>query len=862
MRWCSVTLYGELIEWAESRPWWQQQALARLASGENVGSEDHTSIAASLLVPSPPPPPGGWLAAVRPPDDSTEDQVKLIGVRDVKNVNRLRPDERLTFGTEGVTVVFGFNGSGKSGYARLVKQMVRTRHREDILPDVFGAAQRRSREGHLDYIVDGVAADADLAGVPPLPLGRVAFYDEKCGDAYLTTEAEIAYRPSALTLLDDLYDVCEGVRREFDRMLTENARAAATMPQLAPSSPSAVFAASLDADTSDNDIETSCALPGDHESAAVRLEAEEARLRSTNPEREKTRLNSAAGSVEAVAAHVVFLEQVLGDDAVADLRGLHMVARETRAAASMASTASFDDEPISGVGTSTWRALWDSARRFSEAEAYPAETYPHTGEAANCVLCQQELSGDASQRLIRFESFLTDDTEQQAERAEGDHAQALSKIRAVEVEPAAVAVAAATLDQSHAAMKANVDRTLDMFRARQHELAAHPLQEQLPAVEVRDLVGELDALAGELRAHARAIDAGDFALKIEEVAKQRRDLRARIVLAGAKDRLIAERDRLLARRRIEEARRQTATTGLTTKVGELTRKYVTVAVQDRFSRESERLRVEGVTLQDKKGRQGALLHKPDFIGATLTASLPQVLSEGEQTALGLAGFFTEAHFDQSRSSLVLDDPVTSLDHERRGRVAERLVDLAKERQVIVFTHDASFAAEIKRCAGEEDIEFTTRTIERGRPDQHPGACRDDHPWAVKDAPSRLGSLKQDLARIKKNAPGWDSETYDREVAMWAGNLSETWERFISQNVADALVNRGTLEVQVTMMKVVARISDEDNKQFQESYKRCSRWARRHDKDATLIYSAPPVEDLEKEHALVHEWFDRVRKYKI
>ena len=786
--------------------------------------------------------------------------MKLLAVRDVKNVNRLRPDERLTFGTDGVTVVFGFNGSGKSGYARLVKQMVRTRHREDILPDVFGA-QQQTREGYLDYKVDGVVADADLAGVPPLPLDRVAFYDEKCGDAYLTTEAEIAYRPSALTLLDDLYDVCEGVRREFDRMLGENARAAATMPALAPGSPSAAFAASLNADTPDSDIETACALPRDHESKAALLEAEEARLRSTNPEREKARLNSAAGSAEAVSAHVMFLGQVLGDNAVTDLRGLDVVAREKRAAASMASTASFDDEPVGGVGTSTWRALWDAARRFSEAEAYPADTYPHTGEAAHCVLCQQQLSGDASLRLNRFESFLADDTEQQAERAEGDLARAVSMIKAVEVEPAAVAVAAAALDQDHAGLKAKVDSTLGMFRTRKHGLAAHPLQEQLPAAEVTSLVGELDGLAGELRTEARAIDAGDFAVKIEEVANQRRDLGARIVLAGAKGTLVVERDRLLARRCIEQARKQTATTGLTTKVGELTRKYVTVAVQDRFSRESERLRVEGVTLQDKKGRQGALLHKPDFIGATLTAGLPQVLSEGEQTALGLAGFFTEAHFDRSRSSLVLDDPVTSLDHERRGRVAERLVDLAKKRQVIVFTHDATFAAELRRCAGEEDIEFTTRTIERGRPDQQPGTCRDDHPWAVKDAPGRLGWLKQDLARIKSNAGGWDSETYDRELAMWAGNLSETWERFISQNVADALVNHGTLEVQVTMMKVVARITDGDNKQFQESYKRCSRWARRHDKDAALIYSAPPIEDLEKEHALVQEWFDRVRKYK-
>jgi hypothetical protein len=97
-------------------------------------------------------PTGGWVSDVRPSAESTDDQVKLLGVRDVKNVNRLRPDEQLTFGEYGVTVVFGFNGSGKSGYARLIKQLVRTRHREEILPDVFGG-QQKGREGHLDYAV-------------------------------------------------------------------------------------------------------------------------------------------------------------------------------------------------------------------------------------------------------------------------------------------------------------------------------------------------------------------------------------------------------------------------------------------------------------------------------------------------------------------------------------------------------------------------------------------------------------------------------------------------------------------------------------------------------------------------------------
>lgn len=855
-----MSLYSELIGWVEGRPWWQQGVVARLASGERVGPEEHAAIAESLLERPPVPPPGGWLSKVRPPAESTGDQVKLLGVRDVKNVNRLRSNEQLTFGADGVTVVFGFNGSGKSGYARLIKQMVRTRDREEILSDVFGG-QQLNREGRLDFSVGGVATVADLSGASPLPLGRVAFYDEKCGDAYLTTESEIAYRPPALTLLDDLYDVCEGVRHQLEQLLTENGRVAATLPPLASDSPSAAFAASLTADTSDEDVVSACYLPAGHELEATRLEAEELRLKSTNPQREKARLNSMAASIGTVTRYLKRLEEVLGADAAKALCSFEDTAREKRTAASMASTASFEGEPIDGVGSTAWRSLWEASRRFSEADAYPFKPFPHTGSDAQCVLCQQRLSDEAGERLSRFEAFMADDTEQEARRAEGELAQAVQTVGVADVQPAEVAVALAALGEESSELQVRVDRVLMAFRARRQGLNTEPIAAQLPDADATALTGDLDALSGDQRAQAQSIEAGDFALRIEAIARQRRDISARLALAGAKETLVAERDRLRERRRIEEARKQTATTGLTTKVSDLTRKYVTVAVQDQFSRESDRLRVERVTLQDKKGRQGALLHKPDFIGATLTAELTQVLSEGEQTALGLAGFFTEAHFDQSRSTLVLDDPVTSLDHERRGRVAERLVALAKERQVVVFTHDATFAAEIRRCAGEEDIGFTTRTIERGRPDQQPGACRDDHPWTVKDAQTRLGWLKQDLIRIKKNTPDWYTETYDREVAMWAGHLSETWERFISQNIADALVNRGTLEVQVTMMKVVARITPEDNKQLQDSYKRCSRWAPRHDKDFALNYSAPPIEDLEKEHTFVEQWFNRVRKYK-
>ena len=44
----------------------------------------------------------------------------------------------------------------------------------------------------------------------------------------------------------------------------------------------------------------------------------------------------------------------------------------------------------------------------------------------------------------------------------------------------------------------------------------------------------------------------------------------------------------------------------------------------------------------------------------MKVDIDHVLSEGEQTALGLAGLLTEVEYDESKSAVALDDPVSSL----------------------------------------------------------------------------------------------------------------------------------------------------------------------------------------------------------
>ena len=126
--------------------------------------------------------------------------------------------------------------------------------------------------------------------------------------------------------------------------------------------------------------------------------------------------------------------------------------------------------------------------------------------------------------------------------------------------------------------------------------------------------------------------------------------------------------------------------------------------------------------------------------------------------------------------------------------------------------------------------------------------------------ARLGQLEADLARIKRKAVGWGQEQYEKETSDWAGKLSEAWERTISHEIVGRVVDRTTMEVRPRMFRLLACITVDDDKEFQNSYRRASHWARRHDKSPELNYVAPDADEMRAELDLVRAWFDRVRSY--
>ena len=295
---------------------------------------------------------------------------------------------------------------------------------------------------------------------------------------------------------------------------------------------------------------------------------------------------------------------------------------------------------------------------------------------------------------------------------------------------------------------------------------------------------------------------------------------------------------------------------------ELSEENITEVIRDTFNRETDRLHLERVTISRTRGDKGMLLHQPKLVKARQNVTLPRVFSEGERTALGLASFFTEANLDGSKSTLILDDPVSSLDHIRRYLVATRLSSLAITRQIVVFTHDVAFVADLKREAQGVGINVSERSITRGRGgERKPGLCKNKHPWKAKDVPERLGELSDDLVNIKKEYDIWDQEKYENEVEDWAGKMSETWERILSQEVVGQIISEGGIEVRPKMIKILSKFTESDEREFQASYSRVSQWTKRHDKSDKVNYVAPEVDILENELNHIKEWFNRIKTYK-
>jgi len=406
-----MSLEKRIIEWSASRPPWQRAILRRVALGNVLSEEDYDQLVDALLLSK-----GIWdsnfdLKSL-PEVKFGDPPVNIVSISDIHHINALSSKEALTFETTGLTIVYGDNATGKSGYSRILKRIARSRHKEDVLSDVFNDTERAKPTAAISVKVGGEEMPIAWPESSRPELQRMLFYDDACGNAYISTEYDFPYRPSALFVMDGLIKACIEIRKRVEAKLEENAASTKALPVVTEEVKGSEIGRFLEKLSGSSSLQALDSLTEKLFSSSEtidNLRSEEARLLASDTTKERQRLARLASKFNFLRTHVEGISQVLGNMAIASFQDERARLKSLEEAAALLAK-SFESEPLPGVGTSLWKELWESARRYSTTHAYSGHPFPVVEEDSKCVLCHQALGNMARERLRRFESFVKDDT--------------------------------------------------------------------------------------------------------------------------------------------------------------------------------------------------------------------------------------------------------------------------------------------------------------------------------------------------------------------------------------------------------------------------------------------------------------------
>ncbi len=782
----------------------------------------------------------------------------------INNVNAIPNGSTLGFGHVGLTAIYGENGSGKSGYARVLKRACNARDTEErILPNVF--SKGASKPASVCFKISVAGADEEIIWEDGSKGGsilcNVCVFDGKCARIILDENNEMTYLPYGADVFEKLVDFMKDLRSRL-----ENEKPKPMKPEYADI-PSATkvgkFIEKMSRQTTTKEIEDNCRWTDEDERLLTGLNKRIAEAELTDPAKQAKRVRNLKSRIEKLVQSIGTADDILADakekqlcDTIEDL----VAGREALATASEESLA---NEPLPGTGGDVWQRLYLAAKTYSIEHAYPGRDFPAVNDDAVCVLCMQSLSEDAKLRMLRFRDFMEKTITKQVEAA----AERLNKIRS-------------GLETLVIPSKEYLD-AFDEIENRNKELVADLKSHLSEATKRRELLikaaadtkvvksggfkafskDRLTKIAVELENEAKQIEETADPTVLQSLKNEQAELAATKLASKRKKVLEDYLEQIRMAHKYTQCIAETDFRGITEKGKEILTKMLTPQLQAALLHELEDLGAAYLPLRlSPTGREGETLHRMELVGSQVrgSANLTEILSEGEQHVVAIAGFLAELKVSNTSCPIVFDDPVCSLDHRYRAKIAARLVKEAMTRQVIVFTHDIAFLLELETEAFRSSAYLLPQTILKIG--STPGCPQADMPWHTMPVNSRLNVLEK---RLKEIAPLWatKNEEYNNQTAGLYSLLREAWEATVEEVVFHAIVVRHGSEVKTLQLRYVT-VTDDDYKTVYDGMAKSSEWMTGHDKSRAIDVNRPSPTELATDIQSLREFIRSIKKRQL
>lgn len=830
-------LKNKIISWLKGYDYWFQYAGNRLLEGENVcealAGTTYQLFKEDYALKSTEGERAEIIFNEIVADAATvAGNLQLQFIKEIENVNALAPGQSIPI-NPNLTIIYGANGTGKSGYVRLLNNAFSSRGDKQILPNIFSNAP--IGEPTCKFTFQSTSAPYDLAY--PLQKSNIEFSQFSVFDTHsirvlLEQDNRLDFTPIGFEFFEKVLQLHEAIKAKLLAEINAN-RPVNEFEKFFDNDNTIKNAiTNLGANSNEEELIALGTYTEEDASKLAELIAKREELKALDIPKKIEELQKLLSQIVELTSRLQTILDCLKPENIGHYKSLITSFHKFQELAKQEGLKSLEDYNIKGLGSNEWKELIKASKNYAsvidanrEGEIYPSEN-------DNCLFCLQPLAEKENSLINSYWNLLKSEAEGELNRiiqAIRELEQKIKGLQPVKFEETTTIFEYVNIYDSVFAAKWKDIISLSET-ARQNiisNLVNRNLALPMPHFAVS--ANEFDKVIAQLKETIENLFQKNPSKELEELEKQIQFLTDKNLLNKLLEQVLVF---VAANKWAAKAEAELSAfnpRSITIKQGELFSTHITDKYTEIFINECRKLNAPSVVEISQRNARGTTLRKLQVAGVVANS----ILSEGEQRAISLADFLTEVQMNPTNKGVFFDDPVTSQDHHRREKIAERLVELALQKQVIVFTHDIAFFIRLKIAADTTATPYSFTTIRNigGTP----GIISPDLPWTAQPVKQRIGTLRDRLVRLKKIEQSGNEDEYLFAAKSWYGLLREGWERAVEERLFKGVVERFSLGVQTQKLKKVL-ITDELLEDIEIGMTESSSWI--HDAAAGLNPTPP------------------------
>ncbi|MBY6063311.1 AAA family ATPase [Pseudidiomarina sediminum] len=840
-----MTPIEQIEKWIKDKPvWWRQSVRLALENGGLDGELLSEAYELALIEHGLADVTDEFDNATQPIDfsghTSEEEVVNIRSLGDVLGVGALAKNQTIDFNQSGLFIVYGDNGAGKSSYANILKSACLTRGSDpNIIGNVF-EANNPSPSAEISFTV-GAKDDVHswtLNEPSTGALKAIRVFDTSSAHHYVNKEDTLGFKPSGLNLLNELTAAVNYVKGIVDEEIMPG-NGFVHVSSLNSLSDIAKVVNNLSYKHEESDIETHKATT--KEVARIEpLRQEIAHDKLQTPETLKKKLRQQKELLKPLGNIAISALKCLGDESIEQLRKLQQDYEQKKQQAEAIKKATLDGLPLDTVTGIRWQEVWKSAKQFVEQEPHSNHFPPEAGD--NCPLCLQVISEESGNRLAALQKFLSDNAATEAKKAYESLQNLEGLIRSQDLRLQEHKTALDELESIQPGLSEQFTALFEKLSERKRKFITNS---ELPSAdEFLDIsaVQSAKQISQSISEQIEAVQSDeDLAKLIEKKEQELQRLEDKKFVLDNFEALINNLRRHKVVKKLEGLKKQCNPLKISILSSSIYKQGVIEPLETAFAEELHQFGFTRFSIQVQTRNTGG---NQQFKLAIADAGEPivaKVASEGEQRCIAIAAFLAEMKADNRDSTVIFDDPVNSLSHQWSSRVAARLVDESKKRQVVVFTHDIVFFKLLLEQAELQDAEHNSIALVRNK--KYAGLVKDFAPWEALTTGKRLKVLNVEFQKLRKIEANETEDEFRKASRHFYGLLRESWERLVEEKLLNKVVNRFERGVYTQRLSRLVDITDADIARVDNAMTKCSTYFTGHDSSAGVGDPYPTIDEV-------------------